>query len=488
MERIVRLIAILTCFALTAEAQFQGGFLTGTQAGVMGVTLNPANTNYLNNGTDFLLAGFSTSVLNNGFYLQPKPITQYVNGDIVRSLTKKDEGNPQESINQKFDRIFDLKRDLKDNNYIFADATIQGPSILINHHKHSFGLLTSLRNNSNTVRLSPEMAILMLKGANATELIGQNMSLNFVSSNTMVTSDIAFNYSYQIVNNYKSIQRLGFTAHYLSGIASVVFQANNDALWQFVGDSTIYANPTDLYYGYSATKSEKAGDLFESRGKGFAFDIGYTYVRKKKSRPTRLTVCPNIRFLGRIREYQEYKWKFGAAIMDIGYMNFNYQTSFNTYENATGGLKNLDQEFYRGVFALERALYFGLSGPGTEYKNEKAFTQALPTRLNVQFDYQYKNNLYFNFAATHRLPLPGTVAMKAVNVMSFTTRFEREKYDLYMPINLIEYQIPTLGFGFRTGPFYMGTNHLLEMVGLRKIKGVDLFFGLKFNLSNFRGV
>jgi hypothetical protein len=61
-------------------------------------------------------------------------------------------------------------------------------------------------------------------------------------------------------------------------------------------------------------------------------------------------------------------------------------------------------------------------------------------------------------------------------------------YEIGLPISLIEYQYPVFGFNFRYGPFYLGTNHFLELVGIRKIKGADIFFGLKLNLSNFRGV
>jgi hypothetical protein len=259
--------------------------------------------------------------------------------------------------------------------------------------------------------------------------------------------------------------------------------------WSYIGDSTVFMSDGNLQYNYAATKSGKISELMESRGKGFALDIGYTYMRKKKSTPTRLTVCPNIRYGGRIREYQEYKWKLGVAIMDIGRIDFNNQTVATTYTNANGNTRNLDLEFYKGVFALDRRLQFDYSGnPGSEFELAKAYSHYTATRFQFQFDYNYKNNIFFNFSGSQRLPMPGAISMVAPNILSLTTRFEKMQYEWGVPISLIEYQHPIMGLYFRYGPFYLGTNHLLETIGLRNIRGADLFFGLKFNFSNFKGV
>jgi hypothetical protein len=107
--------------------------------------------------------------------------------------------------------------------------------------------------------------------------------------------------------------------------------------------------------------------------------------------------------------------------------------------------------------------------------------------VNIQFDYALKNKWFINFNGTQRLPLTGDFGMRAANIVSITARREKEKSGIFIPLNFVEYQNPTLGFGFKAGPFFMGTNHIFELIGLRNIKGVDLYFGLKFNLSNFKG-
>jgi hypothetical protein len=488
MRGIILLIAITGFGIQTALGQFQTGMYGSNFAGVLGVTINPANKNYLNNGTDIMLFNYSTAILNNGFYLDKKPITRILSPKTISAFTNKTE-NSEESINQTFDRIFNLRRSLKDKNYIFADVAFHGPSFLINYKKHSFGLLTSFKSNSGTVNLPPEMAIFILKGASAIELQGKSFSLNKVASVTNVSRDIAFNYSYQIAENYSGIHRLGITAHFIKGINSLVFQDLGKTKWSFVGDSTILMEDGNILYNYAATKSGVVSELLEKRGTGYSFDIGYTYVKKKKGRPTRITKCPNIRFLGKVREFQEYKWRMGVSLMDIGIINYTTQTVTTQYNNAYGPTKNLDQDFYLGVFALDRKLGFDYSGnQGTTFKSGKSFSQYTATRLNVQFDYYFRDNIYFGFSASQRLPIPGAISMLAPNIISINPRFEKLKYEIGFPISLIEYQYPVVGLNFRVGPFYMGTNHLPEMIGLRNIRGVDIYLGLKINLSNFRGV
>jgi hypothetical protein len=489
MKKLILVITILGLGLNQSFGQFQTGMPTSNLAGVMGITINPANTNYLNNGTDFLLFSASMSILNNGFYLDRKPIPALFSPANISAFTGKSATGEKENINETFDRIFNLRRSLKDNNYIFVDATVYGPSILINHKKHSYGLTTALKTASGTVNLAPELATFMLKGSAASELQGKSFNWNNVVSGTIVYTDIAFNYSYELADSYKSKHRIGASLHYLNGINSIYISDLGGTRWSFIGDSAVYMSDGNLRYNYAATKSGKMSELMESRGKGFALDIGYTYMRKKKSRPTRLTVCPNIRYGGRIREYQEYKWKLGVAIMDIGRIDFNNQTVATTYNNANGNTRNLDLEFYKGVFALDRRLQFDYSGnPGSNFETAKAYSHYTATRFQFQFDYNYKNNIFFNFSGSQRLPMPGAISMVAPNILSLTTRFEKMQYEWGVPISLIEYQHPIMGIYFRYGPFYLGTNHLLETVGIRNIKGADLFFGLKFNFSNFKGV
>src|ERR1044072_7013879 len=135
---------LLTLAPPAVFAQFQTGIASSNHSGVMGVTINPAFTNLLSNGTDFMPFSFSSSIMNNDFFLPAKPITGVIRPEIFQAFTQNEQQSG-ETINQKFERLFNLKRDLKTNGYIFSQAQAYGPSVLVNAGKHSFGLLTSFK-------------------------------------------------------------------------------------------------------------------------------------------------------------------------------------------------------------------------------------------------------------------------------------------------------------------------------------------------------
>lgn len=485
----IRFVTLLLGFiAGTAHAQFQTGIFSSNYAGVMGVTINPASTNYLNNGTDFLLSGGHFSILNNGFYLDPKPITSILSSDVFNAIGAKEPGGG-ESMNEKFERIFSVHRDLQPKNFVFVDVAAYGPSLLINYRKHSFGITTSIKGMEGTVGMAPALGTFLLKGTMAADLENKTTNMQNVRSGGMFYQDLGFNYSVQIGDGYRSQKRLGFTFHYITGYNSMVFEDLGKTTWSFVGDSTIVVANGNFRYGYAATKIKDVSEVFQKRGSGFGFDIGFTYLKKNKNRPTRMTICPNIRFGGKVREYQDYRWKLGVAVMDIGMINWNTETVNNLFNNTYGPTRNLDNSFYLGLFALDRKfLYDFASMPGSTYLRENKYTQYLATRVNVQFDYHYKNNIYFNFTGTQRVPMANELAMRSANIMSLSARYETMKYEIGIPVSLIEYSYPVMGLNFRYGPLYMGTNHLPEVLGIRNQRGMDLFFGIKFNISNFRGV
>jgi hypothetical protein len=48
---------------------------------------------------------------------------------------------------------------------------------------------------------------------------------------------------------------------------------------------------------------------------------------------------------------------------------------------------------------------------------------------------------------------------------------------------VIELNYPTAGFYGRLGFLFFGTNTLPELIGIRKIRNADFYFGIKLNLS-----
>lgn len=482
MKKVSILTLVSLWFLLPLQAQFQTGIYSSNFAGVMGPMINPATTTWLSNSTEILPVGLNFSVLNNGFYMPAKSLPSLLGSSATEFLS--DTGK---NVSEKFDRVFQISRDLKPSNYAYIEAAIYGPSVHSNFGKFSAGLYTASRNVSSSYGLTPELATFLLKGNRTNDLLGKTMSMANSRSGNLVLLDFAGNFSAIIKESQRYSHRFGLNLHYLVGINSIYWW-DGSSKWTFGMDSSIYVENGGFQYGYAATKSKYVSELLTPRGNGFSLDLGYTFTRKKKGIRSSYAVCPNIAGGGRIRKFQTYKWRFGVSVMDLGWVNFNQQTVATTYGNVNAVVDSLIDAAYNGVFALDRKLRFAFIGsPGANFSAQSEYRHYMPTRLNVQFDYNWKDMWYLSFFGSQRVVLNDVISSRAANILSFAIRHENVKTEWSVPISLIEYQYPVVGFHYRYGPFFIGTNQVLEMFGLRKIRGVDLNFGLKFNISHIKG-
>jgi hypothetical protein len=481
-KKIILLFVILLSLTVRLSAQFQTGIYSSNFSGVMGPMINPSSTNWLSNSTEVMPIGVSFSVLNNGFYLPAKPLPTLLGSSFTQFMS--DTGK---NMSEVFDRVFQIKRDLKPNNYAYIDFTMMGPSFLSSFGKNSVGLYTGVRTISSSYGLTPELATFLLKGNRTDDLFGKTISMDKSRSGNLAFADIAVNFSTIIKESLRYAHRFGVNGHFLLGINSV-YWADNGSQWTFGADSTIYVEKGEFNFGYGATKSKYLSELLAIRGTGFSGDLGYTLIRKRKGIRSTTAQCPNIAGGGRVRKYQTYKWRFGISVMDLGFINFKKQTVNTQFGNINGSIDSLIDEAYKGVFALDRALRFAFSGnPGAQVNVTDNYVHYLPSRVNVQFDYNWKDMWFLNFTASQRVVFSSNLSNRAPNIMSVALRHENVKQEWSVPISLIEYQYPIVGFHYRYGPFFIGTNQVLEMIGLRKIRGVDMYMGLKFNISHIKG-
>ena len=481
-KKIILLLLVLIVLVVKIQAQFQTGIYSSNFSGVMGPMINPSSTNWLSNSTEIMPIGLSFNVMNNGFYMPAQPLPTLLGGSFSQLMS--DTGK---NVSEVFDRVFKINRDLKKSNYAYIDFTMMGPSFLTSFGKSSVGLYTGLRTISASYGLSPELATFLLKGNRTNDLFGKTMSMDGSRSGNLAFYDIAGNYSTIINESQRYAHRLGFNAHLLLGINSV-YWADNGTNWTFGTDSVIYFEQGSFNFGYAATNSKYVSELMKLRGTGFAGDIGYTIIRKRKGIRSTNAQCPNIAGGGRVRQFQTYRWKLGVSVMDIGFINFKTQTVNTDYKNVFGGIDSLIDEAYKGVFALDRALRFGFTGnPNVGFTQTDNYIHYLPTRVNVQFDFNWREMWFLSFTASQRVVFNSNLSNRAPNITSVAIRHETSKQEWSVPISLIEYQYPIVGFHYRYGPFFIGTNHALEMIGLRKIRGVDMYLGLKFNISHIKG-
>ena len=108
----------------------------------------------------------------------------------------------------------------------------------------------------------------------------------------------------------------------------------------------------------------------------------------------------------------------------------------------------------------------------------------LPAGISAQFDYALTKHIYANASWVNRLYFTPSEVARA-NQLDLSARYEKRKWEASIDYTLFEYSQSALGVGLRYGFFVIGTDRLLEWIGVSDVKSFDLFFGFKFNFCEW---
>ena len=138
---------------------------------------------------------------------------------------------------------------------------------------------------------------------------------------------------------------------------------------------------------------------------------------------------------------------------------------------------------------------------GTEFISETFFnseteeggTVSNPTRIKlplgvaVQFEAKLMEDVYFatNFVYGFERGQEN-YGPKRPTVLAFTTRLEKEKFEIAMPISIYEWRQVNLGLSMRFGGFYIGTDMLSSYLFKQDVYGMDLFLGFKLRIKEHK--
>jgi len=217
--------------------------------------------------------------------------------------------------------------------------------------------------------------------------------------------------------------------------------------------------------GQIGNTSDDNDFIADARGLGIDIGIVYEYRPKPRANISR----DNVKEQQVIRHITTYKYKLGASILDLGYINYKDQRVKN-YNGTTfirqdilniGSFNNLEETF----------------SPTTSNQD---FIVSLPTRLRAEFDLRLNKKFFLN-TATH-LSLIGKKASKSnryANQITVSPRYESKWFTAFLPITATQYGGMQVGLGGRLGPVFIGTSGFFSRTFDRKTRAFDLYAGLK---------
>lgn len=222
------------------------------------------------------------------------------------------------------------------------------------------------------------------------------------------------------------------------------------------------------------------------QGAGLGADLGFMYEYRPKQNRKRFS---NPWFDCLDEDENEYKWRLGASITDLGFIVYGGQSrminnkdvaaTWNVNRNLINTYQGFGQDPLNNV---STGFYDSLNADAANN-----FVTTTPTALNVQFDRRFMDNLYLGVNWTHSMKGDYTWGVRRASFLSVVPRWETEHAEVGVPLTLTrDYTDLNLGIYGRLGPFTVGTDNLagiMKYASKGEYTGANVYFGIRLKLE-----
>lgn len=444
-------ITLFILFVLSSvflKAQSYIGFLTDNYSGVHGVISNPANIVDSRFKTDINLAGASVFAGNDYYGV-----------------------NVMDAFKEDYDFDLDATKSPSNDNNIFANADVLGPSFMFNlSKKSSIAIFSRVRAFSSINEIN----------GNTVDAIDDDETDDFVVNEGdfsifgQAWAEVGLTYARVFMNKEQHFLKGGLSLKYLQGAGSGYVYGKNvtvnydaDGIDPNTGsiDST-----GELTYGRFEEFDNDDYDYDLPDATGFGVDLGFVYEWRPNHADYTKTNTNGDAYT--LKHKNKYKLKLGLSITDLGSINYKNGAE-DVYDITNAGVNEDD---FDNADDIEDFLstFYSLTESNSGYKTK------LPTALHLNADWSFSNNFYLNLNTDFALTQKGKMyASRISNIASLTPRFESRWFSFYVPLSVVENNGFQAGAGLRLGPLYLGSGSVLTALTSDNTKGADVYAGLK---------
>ena len=353
--------------------------------------------------------------------------------------------------------------------------------------KHAWGFFVNNRIYTNGTNIPYEIGEASILGIENGDFLDKNYKSTDMRFGMMAWSELGVSWSKVVYEGYFRKIDFGITAKGLIGYLGIDLNLNNvDKDIYTVESIIIHKLDIDAVLSGPIDYSAKfdGGNIFDAskivNGLGAGFDIGFTYTfnRQYNTRPAVNRPCA--------AKKVSYMWRLGVSLLDVGAVHYNknarsYKLACDTDKKFDG--KQLDgaQDFDDMMDRLTAMFHDNKS----ETRGSDNFWMGLPTAFSVQFDYSITKKLYLNATWVQPMKL---LTYSAIRPALFVVepRYETPYFDLTIPVTFFNYEKLYVGLESRLGFLTIGTQNILNFIGVGKSYGLDLYVALKFNFYKER--
>lgn len=220
------------------------------------------------------------------------------------------------------------------------------------------------------------------------------------------------------------------------------------------------------------------------QGGGLGADIGFMYENRPEKGRKRFN---NPWFDCLDEDKNEYRWRFGASLTDLGFIVYGGQNRVINNKSAVWNVNRNIVNTYQGfgtdpLTKVSNGFYDSLNSDAANN-----FVTTTPAALNVQFDRRFGNDLYVGLIWTHSLKGDYAWGVRRASFLSAVPRWETEHAEIGMPLTLTrDYQQLNVGLYGRMGPFTLGTDNLsgiMKYASKGEYTGANVYFGVRLKLE-----
>jgi hypothetical protein len=412
-----------------------------SHAGSLGVHNNPASIVSSPLPWDIMLFGIQTKNYSNLFGINKlvDPKTSGYQLQVVNGEGKRD------VLNNTNINLLNARFSLPKKTAISFGINIRSATIA----------KTSLLNLSDSV--SSSNSLLGLNTSN------QPSKAYLFSSNWL---ELHGTYAKTILENQYRKLNVGGTIKVNKGAAGVVFKGNDGRFQQIASRNypSYYFTSAELYYGYSYNLetwntnkpiSSNLKQAYKDTDGGISMDLGLEYVIKGNKNS----------FSFDEGNTNEYLWKFGVSLLDLGYAKYKYGTESAKTSGIDPAYQGtpLENKFDATIQTLEN---FNDSLKTMVVSFTGLYSRFLiyhPTRLVLNVDRKLSDFIYINGELTlniSQLMYANKFYVRDMNLLTITPRIENRNFGFYLPLSMNMYSKLWIGAAFKAGPLLLGIHNI----------------------------
>lgn len=444
------------------------GIVNSTYSGISGALINPANTVGSPYYFDMNIIGADVFVENNYVYLKKD---DYRFSRFFSSSPEFPKHGPNNNLIS-----YDYYN--ASNKQAYSQLRVMGPSLAVTIGRHAFGIVTGARACISLKNVPYDIA----KFGYESLAFPPQYDINYVDNKNIYAAALAWaetgvTYSYVLKQQGLDYLAAGFTAKYLLGYAGGYVKTSNIDYIMLDRD-TLIINNLNANFGMSlpldyTSNTFDNGPLF--KGKGFGFDVGVIYEKKKQT-------VRNERFYQLCAQpYTPYFFKIGISILDIGRVRFKQNArEFEVVDGSTFW-PDLTNYGFSSIDFLTQDLGNRFYGNPNQIVTSDEIKVFLPTAISAQVDVNLRENWFVNGTLVHPLFYSKAQISRPI-MLAVTPRFQKPNFEFSVPISLYNWYKPRIGLSARFRRFTIGTEKISSFFHFTNFTGIDFYFSLKLSL------